>query len=54
MPDNVIEIWRDLVQRYPFLRGPRMWQLLLVFGFGLLLLVIFQLLVRPAQQPPGQ
>ncbi len=40
MPDKLEDIWSDLTKRYHFLRGPRMWQLLLVFGIGLMLLII--------------
>ncbi|MGD0152161.1 MAG: stage III sporulation protein AG [Thermacetogeniaceae bacterium] len=40
MTEKLEDIWSDLTKRYHFLRGPRMWQLLLVFGIGLLLLVI--------------
>ena len=51
MPGSMTEMWSDLVKRYPFLRGPRMWQLLLVFGFGLLLLVFSGSWFAPRSSP---
>ena len=53
MPGNLTEIWSDLVKRYPFLRGPRMWQLLLVFGIGLLLLVFSGSWFNPRSSTPA-
>lgn len=53
MPGSVTEMWRDLVKRYPFLRGPQMWQLLLVFGIGLLLLVFSGSWFSPRSNPPA-
>jgi stage III sporulation protein AG len=53
MPGNMTEVWSDLMKRYPFLRGPRMWQLLLVFGIGLLLLVFSGSWFAPRSSPPA-
>jgi len=53
MPGNMTEMWGDLTKRYPFLRGPRMWQLLLVLGFGMLLLVFSGSWFAPRSSPPA-
>jgi stage III sporulation protein AG len=53
MPGSLKEMWHDLVKRYPFLRGPQMWQLLLAFGIGLLLLVFSGSWFTPRSSPPA-
>lgn len=39
MPGSISEFWRNMTKKYPWLRGTQIWQLLLMFGAGLLLLV---------------
>jgi stage III sporulation protein AG len=53
MPGSLSDFWRDLVKKYPFMRGPQMWQLLLVLGVGLLLLVFSGSWLTPRSDPPA-
>jgi stage III sporulation protein AG len=55
MPGSISEFWRNLVKRYPLLQGSHIWQLLVMFGAGLLLLVFSGSWFTPrSSQPAGE
>ncbi len=49
LPDQ----WKKMTERFPFLRTPQMWQLLLIFGAGVLLLLFTSSWFTPRSSSPA-
>jgi stage III sporulation protein AG len=47
------EVWNRLTERFPFLRTPQIWQLLLIFGAGVLLLMFTGSWFTPKSSSPA-